>query len=272
MSTQTVKAWTRIFRRSRTWVMLAFLAVIAAALVLFPGPRLGIAFTLGTGIGVEALQARIDELEAKAIRRTPLLEGDRAFLVDFYSTLATGGKLSLIARQTGKMMDHYLSRAGTPYELEPEIFAKNRRVQSQAELLRKRATRSKCGSGERFKSPTFYMPDRSQWDSVFGLYHGTLELTKHLEPDGGCRLHFRAEVPWIWPSYASLTKKYGSPHAESFPLPNVRSLVLGHDHGLYVDNGLGHYLEEVGIARSFLAFAEWSEAAKSEADGAPAQK
>jgi hypothetical protein len=230
-------------------------------LVLFPGPRLGMALTLGTGIGVQGLQARIDELEAKAIRRTPLDEQDRRFLVDFYSTLATGGKLSFIASQTGKMLDHYLSRSGTPYELEPEIFVDNRKVQRQAELLRQRAARSKCGSGERFESPTFYMPDSSQWDSVFGLYHGKLALTKRAEPDGSCRLHFRAEVPWIWPSYASLTRKYGSPHAESFPLPNARSLLSGDEHALYVDNGLGHYLEEVGIARSFLAFGEWSEAA-----------
>ena len=259
MTSEPPKAWSRIVRRSRTWVALALLGAAVSAMILFPGPRLGMAFTLATGIGVATLQARIDELEEKAVRRAPLNEDDRAFLVDFYSTLATGGKVSLIARQTGKMMDHYLSRVGTPYELEPEIFSENRKIQRQAEKLRQRAARSKCGSGERFESGTFYMPDASQWDSVFGLYYGTLELTKRLEPDGSCQLRFRAEVPWIWPSYASLTKKYGTPHAESFPLPNVRSLFLGSSHALYVDNGLGHYLEEVGIARSFLAFAEWSE-------------
>lgn len=259
MSGKLPSARSRVFRRARTWVALALVAALAAALMLFPGPRLGMAFTLATGVGVEKLQARIDELEAKAVRGARLGESDRAFLVDFYSTLATGGKLSGVAFQTGKMMDHYLSRAGAPYELEPEIFADNRKVQRQAALLRERAARAKCGSGQRFSSPTFYMPDLSQWDSVFGLYYGTLALTKRLEPDGSCRLHFRAEVPWIWPSYASLTKKYGTPHAESFPLPNAKSLLFGPNYALYVDNGLGHYLEEVGIARSFLAFGEWSE-------------
>jgi hypothetical protein len=249
----------RFFRRSRTWLVIVLVAAVGAALLLFPGPRLGMAFTLATGIGVERLQRRIDELEAAAIRRAPLKASDRAFLVDFYSTLATGGKLSGVARQTGKMMDHYLSRTGAPYELEPEIFSQNRKVQRQAQLLRERAAGSKCGSGQRFESATFYMPDASQWDSVFGLYYGTLRLTKSPEADGSCRLQFRAEVPWIWPSYESLTKKYGTPHAESFPLPNVRTLLLGREYALYVDNGLGHYLEEVGIARSFLAFGEWSE-------------
>ena len=68
-----------------------------------------------------------------------------------------------------------------------------------------------------------------------------------------------AVVPWVWPSYASLQAKYGNPHAESFPLPSLRSLVLGRHHALYVDNGLGQYLEQLGLAKSFLAFAEWTD-------------
>ena len=63
----------------------------------------------------------------------------------------------------------------------------------------------------------------------------------------------------VWPSYASLQKKYGNPHAESFPLPNLKTVLLGRQHALFVDNGLGHQLEELGLARSFLAFAEWSD-------------
>jgi hypothetical protein len=38
-------------------------------------------------------------------------------------------------------------------------------------------------------------------------------------------------------------------------------LVLGSQHALYVDNGLGHHLEREGLAKSFLAFAEWSQPA-----------
>ena len=66
-------------------------------------------------------------------------------------------------------------------------------------------------------------------------------------------------MPWGWPSYPSLRKKYGNPHAESFPLPNLKSLALGRKHALFIDKGLGHHLEELGLAKSFVAFAQWSE-------------
>jgi hypothetical protein len=102
------------------------------------------------------------------------------------------------------------------------------------------------------------MPHRSNLDSVFGLYHGKLHVTQQKRADA-CSLRWRAEVPWVWPSYASLRKKYGTPHGESFPIPNLKSLLFGREHSLFVDNGLGYHLEEVGLAKSFLAFSEWSE-------------
>ena len=103
------------------------------------------------------------------------------------------------------------------------------------------------------------MPDASQVDSVFGLYHGKVALTRSLEADGRCVVHVRAEVPWFWPSYASLKQKHGNAHAESFPLPNLKCLLFGPNHALYVDNGLGEYLVTLGLARPFLAYAEWDE-------------
>ena len=65
--------------------------------------------------------------------------------------------------------------------------------------------------------------------------------------------------PEIWPSYASLKQKYGDYHAESFPLPNLKSIVFGRQYALFVDNGLGEHLSRVGLAKPFLAFAEWEE-------------
>jgi hypothetical protein len=167
--------------------------------------------------------------------------------------------LSIFARQTGKLMDHYLDGSGAPFQLEPVIFTENRKVQAQLQRLREQSVRSGCNPGARFSSPRFYMPDGSKLDSVFGLYHGTVHAVAGRRPDGSCRLQFRAEVPWVWPDYPSLTRKYGDPHAESFPLPSLRSLVFGESQSLFVDNGLGHYLEEVKLAQSFLAYAEWSE-------------
>lgn len=141
--------------------------------VLFPGRQFGLAFTIATGIGRRALQTQIDTLEEKAIQKRIFTEEERDFLIDFYSTLATGAKLTVVVRQTGNMMNHYLSSSGTPFRLEPEIFTQNRKVQTQIQLLRRRASRETCHSGQHYSSDTFYMPDRSNIDSVFGLYYGT---------------------------------------------------------------------------------------------------
>ena len=217
------------------------------------------AFTLGSGIGTAELQTRIDTLEEQAVGRRSFSAEDRAFLSDFYRTLATGAKLSILVRQTGGLMDHYLDGSGAEYRLAPEIFRDNTKVQAQLAVLRKRALGQPCAGVVRVASPTFYMPDASQVDSVFGLYHGNIVLTRRLNPSGQCVSRVRAEVPWNWPSYVSVKQKYGSPHAESFPLPNLKALALGKQNALFVDNGLGEYLVQLGLARSFLAFAEWDE-------------
>jgi hypothetical protein len=228
-----------------------------AALLLFPGQRLGLAFTLATGIGTQDLQRRIDALEGKAIGRKAFSAQDRELLSDFYRTLATGAKLTIVVRQTGRMMDHYLDGSGADYQLQPAIFRDNTKVQAQITALRARA--EPCVTGKRLTSPTFYMPDPSQVDSVFGLYHGTVTLTRSLGPDARCTSHLRAEVPWYWPSYECLRQKHGSYHAESFPLPNLKAWLFGRQHALFVDNGLGQYLVNLGLARPFLAYAEWDE-------------
>lgn len=244
--------------RRRWYVLVAMLLIVAGLWRQFPGPRFGLAFTLATGIGRDALQQRIDGLEDAAIRRAPMSAQDKQFLGDFYRTLASGGKLVILARQTGRMMDHYLDGSGRDYRLDPAIFTGNAKVRAQMALLDKRVAGLPCLDGQRVSSATFYMPDRSQTDSVFGLYYGSVHLTQNKTADG-CRRHWRAEVPWVWPSYPSLRAKYGDPHAESFPLPNLQSIFLGPRRALRVDNGLGEYLTQIGLAKSFLAYAEWDE-------------
>ena len=103
------------------------------------------------------------------------------------------------------------------------------------------------------------MPHSSQRDSHFGLYHGTLEVAARPTATGSCALTWRAEVPWTWPSYDDLTAKHGHPRSERFPLPNLKSLVFGHEHALRVGNGLGAHLASVGLAEPFLARSEWQE-------------
>jgi len=246
-------------RRAARWALGVALVGLVGLLYAFPGDRLGLAFTIATGMGRDGLQHRIDLLEERAVKQQHFSAADLAFLRDFYGTLATGGKLAIVARQTGRMMDHYLAGSGDDYRLEPEIFTSNEKVQRQVAQLRKRASALPCVQGRRLSSGTFYMPDASNVDSVFGLYWGRVHATQERAASGACVLHWRAEVPWVWPSYASLQQKYGNPHAESFPLPSLRAVLFGRQQSLFVDNGLGHHLEELGLAKSFLAFAEWSD-------------
>jgi hypothetical protein len=139
-------------RRLPQWLkrLSALLALPAVAMLLFPGRRLGLALTLATGLGRGALQERVDELEAKAIERAKLSAQDERFLRDLYGSLAIGGKLSIVIRQTGEMMDHYL--AGSDYRLEPVIFTGNQKVEAQARLLRERVARSGCRAEARLSN------------------------------------------------------------------------------------------------------------------------
>jgi hypothetical protein len=247
----------RSFRRAKL-VAFVLVGLVALLYALFPGQRASLALTIATGVGRQAVQARIDEVETKAIRKGPLSADDREFLSDFYGTLATGAKLSIVVGQTGRLMDHYLTGSGSDYRLAPSIFNQNDKVRAQMALLRKRLAASPCRA-DSATSPTFYMPDSSKLDSVFGLYNGLVRLEQSTPASGACVLHWRPEVPWFWPSYASLTKKYGTLHGESFPLPNLQSILFGRKRSLFVDNGLGEYLAQVGLAKPFLAFAEWEE-------------
>lgn len=237
------------------------LLAVVVGWVLFPGQRFGMALRVSSGVGIATLQREIDRLEEKAIASESFSDSERAFLVDFYRTLATGARMTVVLRQSAALMDHYLDRSGKAFKLEPTIFVHNERVQTQMEILRRRMRGVPCAHTIRASSERFYMPDGSNPDSVFGLYHGSLSVELGAAQAGECVLRWRAEVPWEWPKYEDLSAQYGNPHAESFPLPNARSMMFGRQYSLFVDNGLGQHLTRLGIARSFIAFAEWQEPA-----------
>jgi len=159
--------------------------------------------------------------------------------------------------QVTRMMQHYLEKTGSPLEVNSAIFSTNQKVINKMNQI-KNAIKQQSGSIHKFESATFYMPDKSNIDSVFGLYYGKL-IADPAIIEGKTIIKWRAEVPWEWPSYEFLKKEYGNPHAESFPIPNVSCLVRGINGAIFIDNGLGEYLTKLEIASPFLVFSEWYE-------------
>jgi hypothetical protein len=220
-----------------------------------------IALTLATGAGIEALQQRVSVLEVRAIAHEPFSTDDKRFLRDLYAAMAAGAKTSVVLAQSGRLMDRYLDKSGDPLELDPVIFSTNARVRREIDRLAKRMSAPSADRSRVYRSPRFYMPDPSSLDSLAGLYWGTLEARVRVNADGLPVFHYRAEVPWQWPSYESLRQRYGTPHAQTFILPNLRSALAGDKYALHIENGLGEYLVQLGLAKPFLAWAEWDEPA-----------
>lgn len=268
-------------RRNRIrWLLLLlslpFVAFVAAAFAYFPGPQLPIAFTLGTGVGKSWLQAKIDACEEKAIRKEAFTDEDKSFLRDFYTCLYKGARLTLVLPEVAKMMEHYLSRSGQPLCVSKELFLYNRKVAAVRNKMLLQIYASRILQAT-YTSDTFHMPDPKNLDSYFGLYDGRLIAKPVIAPDGGglqalglvgsrglsrhplSSIVWRAEVPWSWPSYDLLAKRGGSPHAESFPIPNLMSILTGVSASIFVDNGLGESLARYGLAKEFLAYSEWTE-------------
>lgn len=238
----------------------SLVVAFVAFLIYFPGRQSVLALTLASGIGIDELQAQVDALEQKAIDGQPFTEADRAFLRDLYTCFAKGAKLTYVLRQSSQLMDHYLSRTGEPLEIRPRIFFGSGAVREQMDRLRRRVMEDWADGSlaEEYSSGTFHMGQPEFFDASAGLYYGSLRVRPRVVGDR-LLLRWRAELPWQWPSYPSLCDKYGDYHALCFPLPNARSLLQGPRYSLWIDDGLGEYLAQVGLAKPFLAWSEWDE-------------
>jgi hypothetical protein len=247
--------------RILSWLLSSFIALCAAAwLFCFPAKQAALAFTLATGVGVNSLQTQIDRLEDKCIKGQVLSESERRFLRDLYSCFAKGGKL--VAPQSSKMMHRYLSRTGEDLAVSPELFTRSTPVRkAMAEIRRQILLDVNRGHAvqDAYSSETFCMGDPAYFDSFVGLYFGHIRAHLSGAQQDAAVLSWRAEVPWTWPTYEELVKKYGDYHAQCFSLPNARSVLGGSEHHLRVDDGLGGHLSAIGLAKPFLVFAEWKE-------------
>ena len=253
-------------------ILLGAIAVLVAAfLIIFPGRQTPIAFSLATGIGISGLQSRVDALEAKAIEGVPLTEEDKSFLGNLYACFGKGGQLTVVLRQSGRFMGHYLSKSGDDLRTAPRIFVNSRPVQEEIQGLKQRIMADLAERGkadETYSSQTFYMGDPEFPDARVGLYLGRVVVHPHVAKEGTVALQWRAEVPWKWPSYAALHDKFGDYHAQCFPIPNARSWLQGSEYCLRIDDGLGGYLAESGLAKPFLVYSEWDEEVETPAKSA----
>jgi hypothetical protein len=125
------------------------------------------------------------------------------------------------------------------------------RLQSQVDALEEKAIR-----GAAFDETE----KRFLEDLYTCLYKGT-RLTFVLRQSAALMiaLEWHADMPWKWPSYPELKAQYGDDHALSFPLPNARSLWQGRQHSLKLDDGLGEYLVQIGLAKAFMVRSWWIE-------------
>ena len=247
--------------RKLLWGTGASLAVcLGAFLICFPGRQSLLAFSLGTGIGVTRLQTQVDQVEEKAVKGKELSLAEKRFLLDLYNCFAKGG--ALVAPQSSKMMHRYLTRTGNPLAVRPDLFTRSAPVRTVMTQLREKIIEDLDGgrgARDRYSSDTFYMGDPKYFDALVGLYYGRLQVVPRVGERDSLMLSWRAEVPWTWPTYAEIFQKYGDYHAQSFPLPNARSLIQGPKYCLRMDDGLGGHLSTVGLAKPFLVYSDWEE-------------
>lgn len=256
-----MKKWTSRLKRCIKIGLWLSIFVLIGLLIYFPGRQTPIAFSLATGIGVDRLQSRVDQMEDKAIRGEEFTAEDKRFLNNLYTCFAKGGRLTFVLRQTSQMMRQYLSCSGEDLQTSPRIFVNSRPVQGQMLSLKDKIALD-VGSGQvndTYASGMFYMGDPEFLESKTGLHFGELFAYPKLSTDGELTIRWRAECPWEWPSYESQLRKYGNRSHWCFPLPNARSVLFGRKHALRIDDGLGGHLVELGLAKPFLVWSEWED-------------
>lgn len=257
-----MKKWTRRLKRFTKILMWLSLFFLIAFLIYFPGSQTPIAFTLATGIGVDGLQSRVDQMEDKAIGGEEFTEEDKRFLENLYTCFAKGGRLTYVLRQTSQMMRRYLSCSGEDLQTSPRIFVNSRPVQYRMASLKDKITQDVRTSGkviDVYASGSFYMGDPEFLESQTGLHFGELFAYPKLSADEKLTIRWRAECPWEWPSYESQYRKHGNRSHWCFPLPNPRSVLFGRKYDLRIDDGLGGHLTELGLAKPFLVWSEWED-------------
>jgi hypothetical protein len=200
--------------------------------------------------GSHKLQKDIDLMEEKAINHLHFTKEDKNFLKLFYNSLTFGGYFQSKTRSASKLMKRYLSCSGKDYKIKPNIFLKNVKVQKKMEKMLDDFFIDYAEGKHKslYESKTFSMQDESSPASEYALYKGKIKLIIKKKTTKKIVVVWRFENPWCWSTYEEIFRKYNNYHAESFPICVKKCI--------YVDNGLGGHLVQLGLAKPFLVFAE----------------
>lgn len=229
-------------------------SLVLASLIIFV-PHLRLAFTIGTGIGLNSLQKQIEATQSRAIKGK-ITEDDREFLVRFYRTMAYGAQATFVLPESARLMHHYLDGSGAATSIDKSLYIESTRVIAKMNAIRKHL-RANCENGTSLTSKRFDMGHGYPLDAHYSLYFGTISGTV-IQKGGQKNIRWDVEMPWNWRTYADIKAIYGSYKREIFPFPNALSL-LGLGEPMWLPNGLGGELALQNLAKAFDVNTTWSE-------------
>ena len=234
---------------------LLFIFIFALCAVILSVPHARLAFTIGTGIGLDSLQKQINGIQTRAIKNQ-ITSRDKDFLVRFYRTLAYGAQLTFVLPESARLMHHYLDGSGAPTQIDKSLYTESARVIDRMETIKKHLTKN-CKVGTSRTSSRFDMGHGYPLDAHFALYFGTIKGTI-TENKNATMIRWEVKMPWKWPTYADIKRSYGTYYKEIIPFPKALSL-LGLGEPMYLPNGLGGELEIQGLAKPFEINTSWNE-------------
>lgn len=263
-----------------------WLTLIISLAVYLPGGQARIAYALVSG-NVDDIQTRVYALEQKANTKVLFTEGEQQFLRDLYSVFYKGARLVGL-RYSAKTMRHYLHGAGRPLIIDKRLFRADEAVGKRMTLIcRQIAHDYENGSltnAGMYRSKVFYAGDGVyELDRFMGIRDAQLSASVYFENETNVYIRWQVRSEYEWPSYdaASPVRSSGSPSYSPIPLnlKIIRSLRArdvyrfvrrgvipwrriqsAHSNEmLWINDGLGAYLAETGLAVPYTIYAGWVE-------------
>ena len=235
--------------------------LLLIAITIFFVPTLNTAFIIGTGLGLNSIQSRVNQIADKAIHGKPISSEDKEWFRHLYGTMAWGASLTVVLpryyrlTESARLMKHFLEGSGEATYIDVDLFKGNHRIIKQQKGLRSKLKKV-CDSGKKFSTAPHDFGGYDLMDAHFALYFGILTGERISDE----RIVWTVSMPWDWPDYNDLRKSYGKSFdkKEIFPIPNMLSIIK-RGRPLMLPNGLGGELENWNLAKAFDTETRWTE-------------